>query len=191
MLKHFNINFPKQTVKVNYNNRKPWLTQGIKDSIKMKNKLYTRHLKVNTVANEVNYKSYRNKLHHVLKYAEKQHFAELLNNCQDNLKKTWQIMKNIVNKNKVRQSQTKFKLNDGSLTTDGSVISNKFNDFFINIGPNLAAKILYQNLSPNDFMGQPLTNSIFLSDVTSDEIHIIIKSLKMGPLDMTKLMHLC
>ena len=125
----------------------------------------------------MNYKSYRNKLHHVLKYAEKRHFAELLNNCQDNLKKTWLIMKNIVNKNKVRQSQTKFKLNDGSLTTDGSVISNKFNDLF---GPNLAAKIPDQNLSPNDFMGQPLTNSIGLSDVTSDEIHIIIKSLKNG-----------
>ena len=146
----------------------------------MKNKLYKRYLKVKTVANEVKYKGYRNKLHHVLKYAEKQHFAELLNNCQDNLKKTWQIMKKIVNKNKVRQSQTKFKLNDGSLTTDGSVISNKFNDFFITIGPNLAAKIPDQNLSPNDFMGQPLTNSIFLGDVTSGEIDIIINSLKNG-----------
>ena len=79
-----------------------------------------------------------------------------------------------------RPGKTKFKLNDGSLTTDGSVISNKFNDLFINIGPNLAAKIQDQILSPNDFMGQPLTNSIFLSDVTSDEIHIIIKSLKNG-----------
>ena len=39
LLKHFHINFPKQTVKIQYNNRKPWLTQGLKDSIKTKNKL--------------------------------------------------------------------------------------------------------------------------------------------------------
>ena len=97
-------------------------------------------------------------------------------------------MKNIVN-DRVRQRQTKFKFNDGGLRTDGSVIINKFDDFFINIDPNLAAKIPDENLSPNDFMGQPLTNSIFLSEVTSGEIHIIIKSLKMGPLDLMKLMH--
>ena len=180
LLKHFHINFPKQTVKIQYNNRKPWLTQGLKDSIKMKNKLYRKYLKVKSAANEMNYKNYRNKLHHLIKIAEKRHYSELLNECQDNIKKTWQIIKNIVNKNKASQLQTKFKLNDGSFTTDGYVISNKFNDFFVNIGPNLAAKIPEQNLSPLDFMDQPLLNSIYLSEVTSEEINNILKSLKNG-----------
>ena len=107
----------------------------------MKNKLYRKYLNVKSAANEMNYKNYRNKLHHLIKIAEKRHYSELLNECQDNIKKTWQIIKNIVNKNKASQLQTKFKLNDGSFTTDGYVISNKFNDFFVNIGPNLAAKI--------------------------------------------------
>ena len=60
------------------------------------------------------------------------------------------------------------------------VISNKFNDFFINIGPNLATIIPKQNLSPLDFMDQPLLNSIYLSEVTSEEISNILKSLKNG-----------
>ena len=72
------------------------------------------------------------------------------------------------------------KLNDGSFTTDGYVISNKFNDFFVNIGPNLAAKIPEQILSPLDFMEQPLLNSIYLSEVTSGEISNILKSLNNG-----------
>ena len=146
----------------------------------MKNKLYRKYLKVKSAANEMNYKNYRNKLHHLIKIAEKRHYSELLNECQDNIKKTWQIIKNIVNKNKANQLQTKFKLNDGSFTTDGYVISNKFNDFFVNIGPNLAAKIPEQNLSPLDFMDQPLLNSIYLSEVTSEEINNILKSLKNG-----------
>ena len=123
LLKHFYKNFPKQTVKIRYNNRKPWLTQGLKDSIRMKNKLYRKYLKVKSVANEMNYRSYRTKLNH--KVAEKQHYSELLNNCQDNIKKSWQIIKGIVNRNKSNQLQTKFKLNNGSFTTDGYVISNK------------------------------------------------------------------
>ena len=52
--------------------------------------------------------------------------------------------------------------------------------FFVNIGPNLAAKIPEQNLSPLDFMDQPLLNSIYLSEVTSEEINNILKSLKNG-----------
>ena len=51
----------------------------------MKNKLYRKYSKVKSVANEMNYKNYRNKLHHIMKVAEKQHYSELLNNCQDNI----------------------------------------------------------------------------------------------------------
>ena len=51
---------------------------------------------------------------------------------------------------------------------------------FVNIGPNLAAKIPEPNLSPLDFMDQPLLNSIYLSEVTSEEINNILKSLKNG-----------
>ena len=48
----------------------------------------------------------------------------------------------------------------------------------MNIGPNLAGKIPEQNLSPLDFMDQPLLNSIYLSEVTSEEICNTLKSLK-------------
>ena len=56
LLKHFHKSFPKQTVKIRYNNRKPWLTQGLKDSIRTKNKLYRKYSKVKSVANEMNNK---------------------------------------------------------------------------------------------------------------------------------------
>ena len=140
-----------------------------------------------SVANEMNYKSYRNKLNHIVKVAERQHYSELLNNCQDNFKKSRQIIKGLVNRNKSNRLQTKFKFNNGSFTTDGYVTSIKFNDFFINIGPHLAANIPKQNLSPLDFIDQPLINSIYLSEVTSEEISNILKSLKkMVQQDMMK-----
>ena len=73
-------------------------------------------------------------------------------------------------------------MNDGNFTTDGSVtcISNTFNDFFINIGPNLAGKNPNVGVSPVDYTGQPLVNSIFLSEVTANEISQILGSLKNG-----------
>ena len=63
---------------------------------------------------------------------------------------------------------------------DGTTVSNKFNEFFINIGPNLAKLIPNQQLSPLHFMGDPIKNSIFLCPVTSSEISEILRSLKNG-----------
>ena len=70
-------------------------------------------------------------------------------------------MKNIVNKNKSKKVQEKFKLNDESMNHDKSVISNKFNEFFVNTGPILAEKIPIQNVSPLQFMDAPTVNTIF------------------------------
>ena len=48
------------------------------------------------------------------------------------------------------------------------------------MGPNLAKKNPPQNISPLKFMGNPITNSIFLPDVTTDEMKNIVLSLKNG-----------
>ena len=133
VLKLYNKHFPKRKIKTTYTTRKQWLSQGLKESIKIKNKLFRKYRKIDSVENETKYNIYRNKLNHLLKQAEKKHYSDLLEANKDSMKKTWQIMKNIVNKNKTKQLQTKFKLTDGSFTTDDFVISSKFNDFFVNI----------------------------------------------------------
>ena len=52
----YNVNFPKWKIKLKYNNRKPWLTKGIKQSIRIKNKLYMNFVKVKSAYNERKYK---------------------------------------------------------------------------------------------------------------------------------------
>ena len=89
-------------------------------------------------------------------------------------------MKNIININKTKKIQNKFKITDGTMISDGTLISNTFNEFFVNVGPNLAKKIPNQNISPLQFMSDPLMNSIFLSLVTAEETREILSSLKNG-----------
>ena len=64
------------------------------------------------------------------------------------------------------------------ITTDNELISNKFNDFFINIGPTLAKSIPHVNKSPLSYLGNRLTESIYLAPVSENEIGQLIKSLK-------------
>ena len=179
-LRLYNINFPKQKLKLKYNTRKLWLTQGLKDAIKKKNKLYKKYIKMPSCYNESVYKSYRNKLNTILKKSQKQHYSDLLAANKSNIKKTWQIMKNIVNKNKMKKIHSKFKLPHGSVTENKLLISNKFNDFFINIGPNLAKKNPDLGVNPLTHMGPPTSQTICLSPVTNIELIRIIQDLKNG-----------
>ena len=131
------------------------------------------------------YKNYRNKLKHLLKAAEKKYYSDLVLINKNNSKKMWSIIKNIINHNKRKYTNRRFKLSDGSITNDKQLISDKFNDFFINVGPNLAKRIEKQHENPEPFMKAKVTFSLYLEPVTEQEIYKIVSSLKIHLRDMT------
>ena len=98
--KLFNQHFPKRKIKIKYNNRKPWLTDGLKKSIRIKNKLYMKYIRIKSAYYECTYKMYRNRLTRLIKIAERKYYADLLESNKSNLKKTWNILKTIINKKK-------------------------------------------------------------------------------------------
>ena len=52
--------FPKIKIKKKYSNRKPWLSDALRNSIRNKNKLYHKYKKIPTIRNETSYKLFRN-----------------------------------------------------------------------------------------------------------------------------------
>ena len=48
--------------------------------------------------NLAEYKRYRNRLNHVLRAAERKHYNEQIIKHKSNLKKTWGIIKEVINK---------------------------------------------------------------------------------------------
>ena len=128
--------------------------------------------------NETRYKTYRNRLKRILYKAEKDYYSNLISANKSNMKKTWSILKGIINKKKSLQIQSRFKLNDGSVTTDKTIICEKFNNFFIGVGPTLANKIPQQSRTPSSYLGNSLINSMFLVPVSIEEITSMIQGLK-------------
>ena len=86
--------FPVVKVKREYSNRKPWLSDDLRESIKHKNKLYVKWYTRPTPTNKVIYISYKNTLSKQLKAAEKVHFQELLDKNRNNLKKNMENFEN-------------------------------------------------------------------------------------------------
>ena len=77
--KHYGKCFPKKEIKTKYDNRKPWLSEGLKQSIKIKNKLYKKSIKIKSSYNEMKYKMYKNKINQLLLKAEKKYYSDILN----------------------------------------------------------------------------------------------------------------
>ena len=127
-------------VRINYHNRKPWLSTGLKTSIKTKNKLYLKSIKFPSKNNINIYKQYRNKLHSILRKSEREYYSDLLKINKYNLAKSWKIIKDVLNKREISQLNNKFVINE-NVVTDPEIIANSFNSFFVNIGSNLANKI--------------------------------------------------
>ena len=69
---------------------------------------------------------------------------------------------------------------NGKITSEKDTISNGFNKFFIEIGPNLARKCPRSDKSPMHWMNPENVHSIFLEPVTEDEIIKLVIPLKEG-----------
>ena len=94
------------------------------------------------------------------------------------MKKTWGTIKEVIGKNKSNQTQSRFKSSDGKNITNKSVISEKFNDFFVNIGPTLARTFEKIKGSPEQYLVDRQLNFLFLKPVTTEEVGKIMASLK-------------
>ena len=82
----------------NYKTRKPWLTNGMKCSLKHKNKLYAHYKKYPSQSNKKLYEEYRNMLTRLLRRTERTYYDKLLIDDTNNMKKTWSIVKDVINK---------------------------------------------------------------------------------------------
>ena len=110
---------------------------------------------------------------------EKNYYQSLILANKNNLKKTWGIIKQVINKSKCSKLSSEF-LHNGSILNDKKSIANAFNDYFVNIGPTLASKIPQLGIDYRNFMPQQNDMSFFLCPAEELEVKKIILQLKNG-----------
>ena len=118
----FHDAFPVIRVKKRYRNRLPWLTDGLKNAIKHKNKLYKLYSKFETSFNKKCYTQYKNKLTTILRKQEKDYYKRLIDTNRANLKKMWSVIRSVINNCKPSKLNESFTYND-TVITDKKKIS--------------------------------------------------------------------
>lgn len=156
--------------------RKPWISTGLIQSIKKRDSMHheLKRNPLNQVLSE-RFKSYRNMLVTLLKKAKTAYHRDKINNSGKDPKKIWKVVNEIINPENERKT-VKEVVKEGKLITNTTEIAMAFNDFFANIGANLASKISRAN---DDIVNiQRVANSMFLREVDTAEIIKQIDSLK-------------
>ena len=156
---------------------KPWITCGIRTSIRIKNGLYKKFLKTKSIYYHTKFKIYRNKLNHLIKLAKTNYYNKFFSVHVNNGKRIWYGIKQIVQvKTHGNQHVNKIVIDDREIV-DQESIANVFNEFFANIGSNLASSIPSVTHTAGEYMPSPFCDSLFLSPVTANEIELEIAKL--------------
>ena len=92
-------------------------------------------------------------------------------------KKSWDVIRKVINRNKGKQVTSQFKYKD-TIINDKQLIANKFNDYFINVGPSLAKDIPKSNKTPHHYLKNRIIESIYLTPVIEEEVTKIISRFK-------------
>ena len=178
-IKMYNVCFPVKTLSVEqkYQNGKPWLTEGMKNYIKYKNKLYIKYKKEPNSFNQRTFTVFLSNLNKILRKSERDYYDNLLTEYKSYLRNMWSVINEIINKRKHKPMTSKFVVGDREIY-DSIGIAEHFNNFFTNVAKNLAAKIPDTTKEATSYIEHSNINYIFLGEVSSDEISKVINCLK-------------
>jgi len=173
----YNGCFPIKSLKTGYLTKRSWLTDGLKKSIKMKNKLYLKMLKNKTEETIAKYRNYKSKLRKLLRITERKHYEQLIKENKCNSKKMWAIIKDVITKKRGNKIQSKFRIGNSEITNKNR-IANHFNNYFVNIGKELDRAIPDASVDPIDYINFNCLPSIAITSTDQNEVSKIVMSLK-------------
>jgi Reverse transcriptase (RNA-dependent DNA polymerase)/Endonuclease/Exonuclease/phosphatase family len=175
--------FPVKIVKFNRNKHKieQWITNGLLISRKNKIKLYKTSINRPSAENISRFKNYRNVYNTTIRAAKKLYFEKTFKKFQSNLKKSWEILFNAVNKKRHSKERIDQIFSDGVLITDPKLMADKFNIFFTSVASQIAETIIPTDRPPDVGVVPVPDDSLFSfsrDPVTLTDVSDAIRSLE-------------
>ena len=155
------------------------MSKSLINACKKKNELYKVFIKKRSKNAENKYKRYKNKLTSILRCTEKQHYADILEKNRQNTKMTWEIVNSIIKRKSCKNGIPNIFSHEGKEFKGYPDIVNGFNEYFVNVGANLAKQIrVHEDKDIFDYMNNRNPNSMFMAPVTENEVNNMKKTCK-------------
>ena len=124
------------------------------------------------------YKRYRNMIVSLLRKSKGNYFSHFFLQNKSNVKKTWDGIRNLINVSKKKNTSPTKLLYKNVVKVSNIDMAESLNEFFVNIGASVEAKIPNSEKHFSSFMGRVNDKSIFLQSCTPYEVLLIINNMK-------------
>ena len=155
--------------------KKPWITNGIRKAIKIKNQLLYQ-------GNTSRYKFYRNKIQTLTRVSKRQYYQRYFENNFSSIKKTWEGINELINRKK-KSSKAITCLQcplSNRMTYNEREFPNIFNKYFTTVGNNLASKMPNSQIPFTHYLPNNHNSSSFVfTPILHHEIEEEIMSVPM------------
>ena len=124
-------------------------------------------------------KIYNGYLNHCIRAAKKEFYHNEFNKHKNDIRKTWDTLKEIINKKTFKSDLPSSFVHEGVEVIGLKNVADKFNEYFTEIGPKLAKSIDTANKAPfNHYLTTPCAASFNFVYTKPDDIEKIIRNLK-------------
>jgi hypothetical protein len=139
----FNDFFPERDIKFNKNVHRiePFMTNGILISRTNKRKLERKSISNPSLESKEKFKQYKNMYNKVIRTSKKIYYEEVLESNKNNLRKTWQILREAIGSTKSKNFNISEMEVNGSKITDNLEIAEHLNNHFTTIADRIAEEI--------------------------------------------------
>ena len=165
----------KQTVK-------PWVTLGIRNSIKRKDILFKKYINAKHLPTRdsihTEYKALKNRINSLIYHSKRNYYTKYFNQYANNIKKIWTGIKNIINiKTKDHNAPNCIEVND-DVVTDNKQICDNFNQYFTTVADNILKKNKTPILKTFDkYLPERNSKSFLFEPCTPNEVYLLVEQL--------------
>lgn len=160
---------------------KPWVTKGLLQSIKNRDKIHKKLLKAKKPEDKLTkfnqYKSHRNLLLKLLRISKNKYFKDYLSTHKSNLSLVWKAIHQITNTKSKDNLSPKLLIQNKKQITKDTEIAEYFIKFYGSIAEITKSKIPETNKSFQDYLQHPNGNSIFIMPTSPVAIFKLIQNL--------------
>ena len=167
-------------------NAVPWMTTIIKNEIRDRDYHKKKAIKHNSKYHWEMYKKSRNKVNINIRKTKSEYFVNKIRDCANvkDPKKSWSLINSLLGKNSKSTHINELKVNNNTIT-DSTLIAESLNNYFINIGPQLASDISSYEEPDNDLNDENVSGarlsqntSFHFSQIEIHNVYSILNNLK-------------
>ena len=176
----YDTSFPEKLNKLSkkYKPMNPWMSPGLLISRKSKGKLLAKKTRNPCLRNKDNFKQFNTIYTKLLRLAKQKYYDDKFKEYKSDSKRTWQTINSILGRVKNKNDIPDKFVSNGKILSGSLVIAEGFNNFFANIGPELAATIPKSKRNFADFLPLRVDENFIFANITPEIITDAIGKLK-------------